>query len=222
MAKKEKPFNIDPAKNSRKISLLYFLFGTLWIIISDMVKSYTESETIIHFSTDAAKGILFIAITALLLNYFLKKYFTRLKDTGLELKEREREYRTLAERLSIGIIKQQPNGKYIYMNPMAKTILKDFLKINGDTDVNGLMPEDIYSDKDVLARVNETINYVAGNKQRLLRKTKYGSRYFSVTTYPELDSSGNVLSVLSIMTDETDVMESMTKLEESETLTATW
>ncbi len=216
MADKNINSNNDPAKHALRISLLYLLYGSVWIIISDIFKTYTESETFIHLSTDVAKGLLFIAITAFLLYLFLKKYFTNLQSKQAELIESEMQFKSLSERVNIGIIKQAIDGTYIYMNPMAKVIFRDFLKIDEDTYVTGLKPEDIYRDKDFLSRVNETINYVSREKKKLLRKTKYGNKYFSITTYPEFDANNNILSILSIIIDETEIMENMIKLEESE------
>lgn len=212
----DKFLNTDPFRHSLKISSIYFFVSTAWILVSDLINAAYQHSNYGEFLIEIGKGLLFVIATSVLIFLLLKKYFSALHKNSRALIERESEYRSLTERLSVGIIRGTPDGKYILMNNAARTILKDYLKIKPGEDIAGLRPEDIYSDQELVERVKKTINFVSETGEGIVKKAAYGDRYLQVHSYPELNDKGEFVSMLSILTDETEITRSLHKLEESE------
>lgn len=209
-----KPQNKD--SYGKKISLIYFFIGTAWILLSDLLNGIYLHDNFRVVLLEIGKGMLFVTFSSLLIFYLLKKYFAAYHKSNTELYKKETEYSTLARHLKAGIIRCTPEGKYIFMNNAARNILQDYLKPDIEANITGLYPEEIYKDNDLISRVRSTISYIQETGESIVRKVKYGERYLSVHTYPELNSDGRMVSVLSILTDETEMMQSMLQLEESE------
>ena len=208
--------NTDPFRHSLKISLIYFFVSTAWIVVSDLINAAYQHYGYEHYLIEISKGMLFVTVTSALIFFLLKKYFFALHKNSHALIERESEYRSLTERLSVGIIRGTPDGKYMLMNNAARNILKDYLKIKPGEDIAGLRPEDIYSDQELVERVKKTINFISETGEGIVKKAAYGDRYLQVHSYPELNDKGEFVSLLSILTDETEITRSLHKLEESE------
>ncbi|MFW6281119.1 MAG: GGDEF domain-containing protein, partial [Halanaerobium sp.] len=92
---------LSPVKN---IVLSYFIFGIIWILISDTIVIYLLEDYISSQTIQSIKGILFILITGLFLYYLLK---SNLK----ELEEKEDELYKLAYYDELTGL---PNKKYLY------------------------------------------------------------------------------------------------------------
>ncbi|HMQ79071.1 MAG TPA: PAS domain S-box protein [Ignavibacteria bacterium] len=208
--------NTDPFRHLLKISLIYFFVSTAWIVVSDLINAAYQHYGYEHYLIEISKGMLFVTVTSALIFFLLKKYFFALHKNSHALIERESEYRSLTERLSVGIIRGTPDGKYMLMNNAARNILKDYLKIKPGEDIAGLRPEDIYSDQELVERVKKTINFISETGEGIVKKAAYGDRYLQVHSYPELNDKGEFVSLLSILTDETEITRSLHKLEESE------
>ncbi len=216
MADKNINPNNDPAKHALRISLYYLLFSSVWVIITDFLNVSFQNDDVNEYLMEVGKGLLFVIVTAIILYAFLKKYFNGFQNKAFEVFKKEEEFRILAENLEVGIIKHAPDGRYIYINTMALGIFKEFMNTLLSKDIIGKLPDEVYCDNEILKRVKNILNYVRTNKTSIKSKTRYGNKYFSITTYPELDVNGELISILSIITDETEVMESMSKLEETE------
>lgn len=216
MDQTKKLLNSNPFRQSSKISLIYFFISAVWIVVSDLVNAVYQNDGYREFLIETGKGLLFVAITSVIMFLLLKKYLIKHQTSSKEIIERESEYRSLTERLKVGIIRGTPDGKYILMNNAARNMLKDYLKIQPGEDITGLRPEDIYSDQELVERVKKTIDFISETGEGIVRKATYGDRYLQVHSYPELNEKGDFVSVLSILTDETDITRSLHRLEESE------
>jgi PAS domain-containing protein len=200
----DKFLNTDPFRHSLKISSIYFFVSTAWILVSDLINAAYQHNNYGEFLIEIGK-VTFVIATSVLIFLLLKKYFSALHKNSRALIERESEYRSLTERLSVGIIRGTPDGKYILMNDAARNILKDYLKIKPEEDITGLRPEDIYSDQELVERVKKTINFISETGEGIVKKAVYGDRYLQVHSYPELNDKGEFVSMLSILTDETEI-----------------
>lgn len=212
----KKLLNSNPFRQSLKISLIYFFISTIWIVVTDLVNAAYQHDGFGEYLFEIGKGLLFVAITSVIMFLLLKKYLLNQQTSSREIIERESEYRSLTERLKVGIIRGTPDGKYILMNNAARTMLKDYLKIKPGEDITGLRPEDIYSDQELVERVKKTINFISETGEGIVRKATYGDMYLQVHSYPEHNEKGEFVSMLSILTDETEITRSLHKLEESE------
>lgn len=216
MADKNINSNNDPAKHSLRISLLYVLFGSIWIIISDFINSSWQNDHYIEYFIEAGKGLLFVFVTAILLYVTLKRYFTLLTEKHREIIVSEEKYRSLAENMEFSVIRHDLNCRYIYINKAAWVMLKELLKISKSSDIIGLTPEEAYKDEDVAKKVRNGNDYVIESGKILTQKLHYGNKYISYSKIPEFDESGMIISVMTIIIDETEIMENMIKLEETE------
>ena len=212
----EKDKHHNPFRQAFKISIIYFLFSSVWIIVTDLVNVAYRHDGFREYIIEAGKGMLFVIISSILIFLLVKKYFSAYRQSSRELAEKETEYKSLTEHLKVGIIKSTSEGKYIFMNNAARNILQDYLKPGIAGNITGLYPEEIYKDDDLISRVKSTVSYIKETGESIVRKVKYGERYLSVHTYPELGSDGKIVSVHSILTDETELMQNIIHLEETE------
>jgi PAS domain S-box-containing protein len=80
-----------------RISMIYAGTGALWVLFSDTVLSLVISDppTLTHLQT--FKGWAFIAVTAFLLYFLIKRYVSAMKQAELALQESEKASRIFAE-----------------------------------------------------------------------------------------------------------------------------
>lgn len=212
----EKILKLNPSRQAFRICLYYFFIGIAWVITSDIINIKLRGGDSAEFLVESGKGVLFVILTSVLFFYILRKYFRSLYNTSKELSVNENKFRTLAENLDVGVIRNSIDCKYLFVNDKAKILLEEFLKVTPETDFTGLTPEDIYTDKSISVRVYETIGYITETGKNLALKVRYGNKYLSYSTYPERNSDGEIISILTIVTDETETMNNLIKLEKAE------
>lgn len=105
------------------VSLSYGIISALWIIITDYVLAgYIKDPSVLtHYQT--FKGWFFIAITALLLYYFIRLGINKIKESTNALIISENKYRTLLEQASDGIILSDLQGNILEANSMACSLI---------------------------------------------------------------------------------------------------
>ena len=98
-----------------RISFLYFLIGSLYIIFSDILLERTFSpETATKFQS--YKGLGFVFVTSFLLFLLIKKSLKKINDS-------EEKYRLLAENSKDLIYLVKPDSEIVYITPSLKDIL---------------------------------------------------------------------------------------------------
>ena len=212
----EKILKLNPSRQAFRICLYYFFIGIAWVITSDIINIKLRGGDGAEFLVESGKGVLFVILTSVLFFYILRKYFRSLYNTSKELSVNENKFRTLAENLDVGVIRNSTDCKYLFVNKKAKILLEEFLKVTPETDFTGLTPEDIYTDKSLSVRVYETIGYITETGTNLALKVKYGNKFLSYSTFAERNSEGEIISILTIITDETEIMSKLIKLEKTE------
>lgn len=208
--------NPDPAKHSRKVSLLYLLFGAVWIVATDLIKTSLGLSSVNHLFLEIIKGLLFVFATSLLFYFIIKKYFKAANDSNLKLTDKENEYKTLAENLEFCVLRHNTECRYEYLNRSAWEMLKELMAVKSPEEMIGLTPEEAYIDPQIAKTVREGNEYVISTGKILRDKLHYGFRYISYSKIPERSSSGKIISVITLISDETEMMESLIKLKESE------
>src|SRR6266496_3451889 len=89
-----------PSRAAMRIAVGYALFGAGWILFSDLVlESIVGAATIRHYHLETLKGWLFIAITAGMLYFLIRRTFrvVRISETARE--EIEARTKLLIERV---------------------------------------------------------------------------------------------------------------------------
>lgn len=215
-ASKTKIQNANPEGYSRRFSLLYMLFGSLWIITTDLLKSSLDFGTVNYLNIDIIKGLLFVFITSVLFYFLLKKYFKAAIESNIKLTDKENEYKTLAENLEYCVIRNNTECRYEYLNPAAWELLKNLLTVKNPDEMIGLSPEEAYKDADIAKKVREGNEYVLSTGKKLRDKLHYGEKYISYSKIPEFNEQGEIISVMTLIADETEIMKNLLKLETTE------
>jgi PAS domain S-box-containing protein len=208
--------NLNPVKHAFRVSALYFLISTVWIVVSDLIGKLNNSNSSDDFLLDILKGLLFVIITSVLLYFLLVKYFTALQEKNSELYSNEEKYRTLAENLEFCVMRHDLDCRYIYVNKAAWEMLKVLLKVKSIEEIIGLTPEEIYIDPGVAKTVREGNKHVINSGKTLSKKLHYGEKYISYSKIPEFNERGEIITVMTLIADETEIMKNLLKLEESE------
>jgi PAS domain S-box-containing protein len=113
----------SPTLAAARISLAYLVFAVLWIVASDGLLSLLAQDAATAASLGMAKGLAFVAITALLLYLLLRRRFTLLERTLAErnatltaLKQSHARFEAVFEQAAVGIALVAPNGRWLKVN----------------------------------------------------------------------------------------------------------
>lgn len=208
--------HLHPAKHAFRISLWYFLISTLWIVVSDLISIGNHHNALNELLVDITKGFIFVIVTSVLLYLLLVKYFRAIHEKNTELYSNEETYRTLAENLEFCVMRHDLDCRYIYVNKAAWEMLKVLLKVKSIEEIIGLTPEEIYIDPEVARTVREGNEKVINSGKTLSKKLHYGEKFISYSKIPEFNELGEIVTVMTLIADETEIMKNLLKLEESE------
>ena len=78
-----------------QITLSYFLFGVIWILLSDKIPELFVSDPTYFTNYQTYKGVFFIFVTSLYLYFFIKNHMLSLRQAKSKLVESETHYKTL-------------------------------------------------------------------------------------------------------------------------------
>ena len=98
-------------------TLLYTFFGGAWILASDRLAAWLFPDPQVLLQVNTFKGWFFIAVTAILFYFGLRRDYRRVAKTTMALQESEQRYQTLARISPVGIFRTDPNGATTYVNP---------------------------------------------------------------------------------------------------------
>ncbi len=138
-------------KDALKITAIYLLVGSLWIIFSDMLTESLISERYDVMLVSMTKGILYVISTAMLLYFLIYSALKKLTDSEFKLNKSEAMLRTVFNQAPIGIVivlnetdKYLGNDDFPSINPM-------FEKITGRTkeELKGISWETITHPEEV-------------------------------------------------------------------------
>ena len=116
-------------KQAFKITAIYLVVGSLWIIFSDMLTERLISERYDVMLVSMAKGILYVVSTAMLLYFLIYSALKKLTDSEFKLSKSEAMLRTVFNQAPIGIVivlneadKYLGNDDFPSINPMFEKI----------------------------------------------------------------------------------------------------
>ena len=107
--KTHKPVFLENIKFEYKITLIYFIFGILWILFSDKLLDILVKEDDLLTEFQTFKGAIFILVTSVLLYILVRKHMQSLMLSELNF------YRSISES-PVGIRIVSVEGKTIYAN----------------------------------------------------------------------------------------------------------
>jgi len=97
--------------------IIYLFLGGLWMLGSDRLAAWLFPNPQTLQQVNIFKGWFFIAVTAGLFYWALRRENQRIQQATLALQESERTYQTLARISPVGIFRTDPNGSTTYVNP---------------------------------------------------------------------------------------------------------
>lgn len=116
-------------KHALKITAIYLLVGSLWIIFSDMLTERLIPGRYDVMLVSMTKGILYVISTAILLYFLIYSALKKLTDSEFKLNKSEAMLRTVFNQAPIGIaISYNDKPKYVddeifpSINPMFEKI----------------------------------------------------------------------------------------------------
>lgn len=113
----------DRLKVAIRTSLIYAVFGCLWILLSDWLLSLIVNDTIRMTRLQNYKGWLFVAASTLLIFSLLRHYIVLQNRADEEVYIANERYRMLMETSLDAILITDPNGGILSANPAACRIL---------------------------------------------------------------------------------------------------
>ncbi len=108
--------NHYPRMIAGKIVVIYALAGGLWILFSDTLLEFMVKDSQLMARIAIVKGWGFILVTAVILFTFIQRYVTRLNVVNETLRESERRFRELMERVHMIAVMLDTNGEITFCN----------------------------------------------------------------------------------------------------------
>lgn len=102
-----------------RVTLLYALFGGIWILFSDRALETLTNDTSTLTTLQTYKGWFYITASALLLFFLLRSETARRGAAENRLRENEEKYRLLFENSMDAIMLTAPDGSILSANPAA-------------------------------------------------------------------------------------------------------
>lgn len=99
-----------------KIVAIYALVGGLWILFSDTLLEFMVKDSQLMARIAIVKGWGFILVTAVILFAFIQRYVNRLNVVNETLRESERRFRELMERVHMIAVMLDTNGEITFCN----------------------------------------------------------------------------------------------------------
>lgn len=207
-----------------KITLIYVIVGSLWILFSDKALHGLGIDTAALTRLQTVKGLIFIGITALVFYLLISRSFAQLVSTTQALLDSEERFRKRYEAVRVGVIVRNKNGDITYCNKAATEILgisdKDMIREGIWRLVEQVVQEDgTPFEQDqyptiVALRTGQPVrNMVVGIHADQPEK----QRWVMVNVEPVLGpADGSVEEVIATFLDITDLKQSKEALRDSE------
>jgi PAS domain S-box-containing protein len=189
------------SSNALKITLVYIVIGSLWILLSDIVLlRLVGMETLSQWQT--VKGWFYIIATGILLYFMIKNSEKSLLKTSNDLLTNEKKFREAVDHINALFIIYDADRKIKYMNKAAALLsgiqINDFL----DKKDEEIFPTEITSVYlPMLLNAFEQKKFQSGEGEFLFKNKKY---YSVIENIPVMDDSNNIQYMIAIWHDVTE------------------
>jgi PAS domain S-box-containing protein len=199
-----------PVAHALRITGIYLVVGTLWIVFSDLIVNTMIADSQQIARLQSVKGVVYVAVTALVVYLLLHRAFRRLHDTNRELEQSRELHRESADYLRavfeaapLAILDLDTEGRVRHLwNPAAAELFGwDRHEIIGQKAP--FVPEGRMEEfEELLSEV------IAGRPLRgtqVPRARRDGSIvYVEISAVPLYHRDGEVSGAMSIVSDVTD------------------
>lgn len=210
------------------ISLIYFIAGVLWIVLSDYIVLFVIKNTDRVVMIEMYKGVFFILVTTVMLYFLTYRFFKNMQsqyeknlqiNESLEISQAELlKYDTLLNTIinssPDAIFAKDTEGKYILFNKGASEMMhKEQKEIIGMDDYAIFKPKSADNNRAMDKKVISSKKVITFEEVTVDKDGK--KRVFLATKGPLLDEDGEAFGVFGISRDITDQKEHEHFLEES-------
>ena len=220
-----------------KITVIYLVLGTLWIILSDKVTNFlVGSDTELVAVFQEIKGLFFILVTAVILYLLMRNYYGRLRIANRDLTVNEERYKTFLSQSMEGIfrlefkkpipidISQEEQIKLIFKNAFIAECNDALVQMYGLTSSSELIgksitvfwPSDLKgNEKYIKDFVN--LNYRISGYE-FTRQTGTGSKISFLSNLIGITDESHLLRIWGMQLNITNLKNAEIALAESEEL----
>lgn len=111
---------LNKFKFEYKITLLYLVFGLIWIFFSDKIVNYLVVDKDLQTQISIIKGFFYVVLTGLLLFFLVRRNLRNLIISKLEIEKSEKKFKELFEKhTAVKFIIDPTNGQIIDANIAA-------------------------------------------------------------------------------------------------------
>jgi PAS domain S-box-containing protein len=204
---------------SLKISGIYVLVGSLWILFSDLALEAITSDSGILTRIAVFKGTFYVAATGLMLYLLIKRQILVIERSQEALRATEEKYCELVENANSIIMRRDSQGRITFFNEFAQKFFGySEEEILGENVVGTIVPQVDMRGHDLaemIKNIGRDPNQYRNNQNENMRRN--GERvWIAWTNKAILDSRGQVVEVLSVGNDITERKRVEEALQESE------
>lgn len=184
-----------------KITLIYLVFGFLWILFSDKVLDMLEPDDRLLTELQTFKGSFFIVVTSGLLFLLVKRHMQKLKTAEYQRIESEFRFTKLWENGPFGLVMVSKELQFKNVNPEFCRMLgysKDELLKLTFKDISH--PEDLVKDlPNIKMLINKEISVYKTEKRYVCKDGQV--IWGALSVFPNYDNEGRFLYNLAIVED---------------------
>lgn len=108
---------IKPVGSALRVVGVYCIVAGCWIVLSDRLAARFFGNTPHYSSISQYKGLFFVAVTALILYFLLKRRLDSIDQSQHALSESERRFAAFMDNLPVAAFVRNREGRYVYANP---------------------------------------------------------------------------------------------------------
>ena len=152
---------VYPTKDAVVITIVYSMFGIMWIWFSDTILGIIIKDEILYKRVQTLKGWIYVAITSFLIYFLIKKRTEFLKDSSIKLKET---YDNLQKTHNELIVTEKKLESMIYNDTLTDLLTRVGLEV----EMEDLIKEErpfffVDIDFDNFRNINDIMGYSAGD-----------------------------------------------------------
>ncbi len=135
-----------------KITLIYVLVGSLWILFSDQLTAVFVGNPTLYIHLQTAKGWFYVLVTATMLYLLIHHGISALHRSKEMIEKSEKKFRDLVENSLTGISIIQ-DDQIVYQNPEQERLFGRLPRVSKLKDFGNIHPDDIEKVKDFNQRI---------------------------------------------------------------------
>lgn len=191
-------------KFEHRITLIYLIFGLLWILFSDAVLDLVVKDDRLLTEFQTYKGAFFIFITSVFLYLLVKRHMLSLRVALSQLNESEYRFNTLYDNGPFGMVLVNNDFKFIKTNSAFCAIMGfSEAELQEFTFKDISHPDDLVKDMSNIKKLINKELSVYKTEKRYIRKDGQVI-WGSLTLIANYDMSGQLLYNMGIVEDITD------------------